>query len=302
MSASPREVPRAPADSRERRHRRAQALKWTVYTLLLLNGSFYFVEEIQMAAHTLKHGATLYEWTEAFATTIDNLAWYGLLIMFELETYVLEDDAYERRWVAWALHGVRLVCYVMLMHTVVARTTSLNDAWNAPLVEGVTDVCQVANDGLSWGYNFDYVEITPQNCGDLSTDTQFYRLDPLVISDSAGLEMEKRQTAVDFSDAIVWLLVIWAIELTVWLQNRNITGGTLMAVSHAARFFYLVLFAHASWWIYTGHYVYAWDQILWILGFWAIERNLSEWRDEIVEEKAVHPPPAQDADSSPTAR
>ncbi len=78
------EALRSPSTSAERRHRRAQAIKWTVYTLLLLNGSFYLVEEIQMAAHTLKHGASFLEWTEAFATTIDNLAWYGLLFMFEM--------------------------------------------------------------------------------------------------------------------------------------------------------------------------------------------------------------------------
>ncbi|MEM1412139.1 MAG: hypothetical protein AAGH19_07240 [Pseudomonadota bacterium] len=286
----------------ERRHRRAQLIKWTVYTLLLLNGAFYLIEEIQMAAHTLKHGASLYEWTEAFATTIDNLAWYGLLLMFELETYVLEDEAWERPWVTWTLHGVRLLCYAMLLHTVVARTTSLNDAWTAPPLDGVTSVCQVAEDGLSWGYNFEYEEITSENCGEFSSDSSFYRLDPLVISDREGLAMEKKQTAVDLSDALVWLLVIWAIELAVWLQNRNITGGTAMAVSHAARFLYLVLFGHAIWWIYTGHYVYAWDQTLWILGFWAIERNLSEWREEIVGDSAAHPAPLQPSDNSPMAR
>lgn len=302
MNASTGDALPGAADNRQRRQRRAQALKWTVYTLLLLNGSFYLVEEFQMAAHTLKHGASLLEWTEAFATTIDNLAWYGLLLMFELETYVLEDDAWERRWVGWTLHGVRLVCYLMLLHTVVARTTSLNDAWTAPALEGVTRVCQVANDDLSWGYNYAYEDITPENCDRFSTDTQFYRLDPLVITDTAGAAMERRQTAVGFSDAIVWLLVILAIELAVSLQNRNITGGLLMAVSHAARFFYLVLFGHAAWWVYTGHYVYAWDQTLWILGFWAIERNLSKWREDIVEERAPDPPPAQGAGSSPTAR
>ena len=289
----------------ERRHRRAQRIKWTVYTLLLLNGAFYFIEELQMASHTLKHGASFFEWTEAFATTIDNLAWYGLLFMFELETYALEDDAFERRWVAWTLHGVRLVCYVMLLHTVVARYTALNDAVDAPPRPDVTGLCQVADEGLSWGYNFDYAEITADNCDGFSTDTRYFMLNPMVISDSEGLSMERRQTAVDLSDALVWLFVIWAIELAVWLQNRNVTGGLLMAASHAARVFYAVLFGHAAWWIYTGHYVYAWDQTLWILGFWAIERNLSEWREDIEEDAAGRPGDAdasQTSGNSPTAR
>ena len=80
---------------------------------------------------------------------------------------------------------------------------------------------------------------------------------------------------------MTWLLVIWAIELSIWLQNRNVTGGPLMVASNAARFFYFVLFMDAAWWLYTGHWVWAWDQFLWICGFWAIENNLSEWRDWI---------------------
>jgi hypothetical protein len=45
-----------------------------------------------------------------------------------------------------------------------------------------------------------------------------------------------------------------------------------------------VLFAHAVFWAWTGHWVYGWDQFLWIAGFWAIEMNVSEWREEIREE------------------
>jgi hypothetical protein len=28
-----------------------------------------------------------------------------------------------------------------------------------------------------------------------------------------------------------------------------------------------------------GHWLYTWDQLLWICGFWAIEFNLKEWRE-----------------------
>ena len=57
-----------------------------------------------------------------------------------------------------------------------------------------------------------------------------------------------------------------------------------MTVTFAAKVLYLVLWADAAWWAYTGHWVWAWDQSLWIAGFWAIEKNLSEWREEIREE------------------
>lgn len=57
-----------------------------------------------------------------------------------------------------------------------------------------------------------------------------------------------------------------------------------MLVGHAARAGYIVLLAHSAFWLWAGHWVWAWDQFLWIAGFWAIEHNVSEWREEILEE------------------
>ena len=73
---------------------KSQLLKWTVYSLLLLNMVYYAGEEAYIASHTLPADAPWWDWAEAFATTIDELAWFGLLFMFELETYILEDEDY----------------------------------------------------------------------------------------------------------------------------------------------------------------------------------------------------------------
>ena len=269
--------------SRWQRLDKSQLLKWTIYSLLLLNWAYYAVEEAYIASHVLRQGGTLLQWAEEFATTIDEAAWFALLFMFELETYILEDDAFEKPRVKWTVHGLRLLCYVMLLHTVVARVNSVTDVVNVSQSTTVSNLCQVADQDMSFGENYRYDIITMENCEALSSDTRFYQLEPSVITDSDGYELEKRHAWVDVSDAFTWLLVIWAIELAVWLQNRDITGGPLMLVSHSAKVFYTILFAHAAWWVYTGHYVYAWDQFLWIAGFWAIENNLSEWRDEIRE-------------------
>ncbi len=96
--------------------------------------------------------------------------------------------------------------------------------------------------------------------------------------------MERKLAWIDLIEANTWLLVMFALELAVWLQSRNITGGPLMLVSHAGKLLYGILWAAAVYWAWKGHWVYAWDEALWILGFWAIENNLSEWRDEIREE------------------
>jgi hypothetical protein len=270
--------------SRWQRLDKGQLIKWTVYSLLIVNWGYYFFEELYISSHVLRQGGTFLEWTEEFATTIDNFAWFGLLFMFELETYVL-DESMEKRSVRWSVHGMRLVCYVFLAHTVYARVNSMVDVFVVQPSHEITSLCQLADQEISFGYNYRYEIVTSSNCETLSGDTVFYMLEPSVITDSAGFKLEKKHVYADFQDAIMWLLVVWAIELTVWLQNRNITGGTLMLVGHAARVGYIVLLAHSAFWVWAGHWVWAWDQFLWIAGFWAIEHNVSEWREEILEEQ-----------------
>jgi hypothetical protein len=268
---------------------KGQLVKWTIYSLLLLNWAYYAVEEFYIASHVLRNGGTFLQWTEEFATTIDEFAWFGLLFMFELETYSL-DEALEKPWVKWSVHGMRLVCYVFLAHTVYARVNTMVDVNAVVPSTEITNLCQVADQDISFGSNYRYEIVTAENCDTLSNGSVFYMLEPTVITDSNGFELEKKHVWVDFQDAVIWLLVVWAIELAVWLQNRDITGGALMVVSHGARVGYAVLLIHAAFWAWTGHWVWGWDQFLWIAGFWAIERNLSEWREEIRDE---HPDATQ---------
>jgi hypothetical protein len=262
-----------------------QIIKWTVYCLLLINWGYYFIEEIYISSHTLRQGGTFLQWTEEFATTIDELGWFGLLFMFELETYALSDETLAKKRVVWSLHGVRLLCYIMLAHTVLARVITVNDFLDVEQATGVTSLCQVADQDISFGENYRYTVIDQDNCSELSQDDTFYYLDPSVITDTDGHQLERKHVLVDLNDAVTWLLVVWAIELAVWLQNREITGGRMMVVTHTAKVFYAVLFGHAIFWAYVGHWVYGWDQFLWIAGFWAIEMNLSDWREEIREDE-----------------
>jgi uncharacterized membrane protein len=261
-----------------------QIIKWTVYSLLLLNFFFYMYDEARIASYTLSQGGTFLQWTKEFATTIDEMGWFLLLFAFELETYALSDDAWTKKRTRWTLHICRLIGYLFLAHTVAARITSVVEFEEVTQAVEVTSLCQVADQEIYFGQNYEYTEIDGENCKTLSQDRVFYFLDPTVITDSDGHTLEEELVWIDLEDVVVWLLVVWAIELAVWLQNRDITGGKLMIVTHAAKIFYAVLFAHAGFWIWHGHWVYAWDQTLWICGFWAIEMNLSDWREDIREE------------------
>jgi hypothetical protein len=92
---------------------------------------------------------------------------------------------------------------------------------------------------------------------------------------------------------VTWLLVMFTIEIGIWLQERNITGGSLLLVSQAGKALYGVLFLDAAYWAWMGHWLYTWDQLLWICGFWAIEFNLKEWREaNEAQTQKVEPAPA----------
>lgn len=263
---------------------KGQLIKWTVYSLLLLNWGYYFFEEIYISSHTLRQGGTFLDWTREFATTIDEFAWFGLLFMFEIETYVLDEESSRNKGIIWVVHGFRLLCYVFIIHTIYARATTVTDFNEVVLAPEVTGLCQVADQEISYGENYEYTLINRANCSEFSDDTRFYYLEPSVITDHDGYELERRLVWVDLIEASTWLLVMFTLELAVWLQNRNIAGGRLMLVSHAGKLLYGVLWFAAAYWAWLGHWVYAWDEALWILGFWAIENNLSEWREEIREE------------------
>ena len=77
-----------------------QAFKYTVYALLAFNVYLFFDEELAAAALQFPNGIALVDIIEAYSATIDTIAWGVLLLMFELETYVLEEEDFTRP-IAW---------------------------------------------------------------------------------------------------------------------------------------------------------------------------------------------------------
>ena len=63
-----------------RAHQVKQAIKWTIYILLLINFGFYIAEDWGRALHTLDADSTFLDWTGEFATSIDESAWFILLL------------------------------------------------------------------------------------------------------------------------------------------------------------------------------------------------------------------------------
>jgi len=250
------------------------------YSSTLRTTSAYDIEQAQ---HTFHSGWRWYDWTSNFATTLDELGWFVLLFLLELETYVLSDHAFTRGRVV-AMNAIRLICYVAIGHAVFAFGEYLVDLAGATHHVD-TALCAFANDSLSFTRNLEYWELDASNCGTLSAGNEFYIFSQgQVISDAAGMTIELELAWVDLVEVVVWLFILFFIELRIRLQDRGISSSRLLSFATTTKgVLYGILWCLAAYWAYRGHWIFAWDEALWILGFMAIGMNLSDWRKEIAQ-------------------
>jgi len=267
-------------------HKIQQTVKWMVYALLIVNFVFYVFEDWNRAMHTLNAGSTVLDWAGEFATTIDELGWFLLLAMFEIETYIVDDEDWTG-WIAHTVRGVRMFCYALIAHTVYAFTVVVIGLQPTVPVEDVANLCDMVGADVSYVYNLEYTDVNEQTCGELSDESQFFWLaDDPVVSDMAGLSLERDLAWVDLAEVGLWLLILLAIEVIVRLQSHGVTGGTIISTLNALKIaLYASLIGLGIYWASLGHWLYFWDELVWIGGFAAIEMNVSQWRDELLGDK-----------------
>ena len=265
-----------------------QLIKLIVYSLLIINFVLYIRDDWVIAGHTLYDGSTWLDWTRAFAVTIDESAWIILLLLFEMETFLLSDNALSR-WQSTVMLAIRLVCYISLGHTLYAYSVYVNELHSAVLIPNVDSLCQLVDQQVSYAYNLKYNELNTENCASLSRASQYYYIDPtthFIVQDRAGLNIELQLAWVDLIEAVVWLLILATIEISIWLQDRGVgTGAIFKSFATMKYFLYSLLWMAIAYWIYRGHWMFAWDEFVWIAGFIAIELNMVEWRKELIDKE-----------------
>ena len=268
-----------------------QLFKYAVYVLLAMNVYWFFVEEYSAAQLQFADGVGLRDMIEAYAATIDTFAWVILLLMFELETYVLEDRHFTKP-VVFTLHGLRAICYGFIIYAFYGYVINL---WfldgTAPL-PGIDDLCLLADQQWSYATNLDeYAAITAANCETFSTATSFLRLDGMqAVVDQAGLDTLRGLAWIDVINSGVWILVVLVLEIDVRLQVHNRFEGAAFHVSKFMKFvLYSTLLFAAVYWGIDGDFLDFWDAFLWLVAFVFIELNVFEWRAEELEEAATSP-------------
>ena len=261
-----------------------QVLKWIIYTLLILNLGYYFFDDWRTAQSTLLPGASFLQITATYATTFDELGWFGIIFLLEVETYWIEDKT-KLGPLYWLMQVMRVICYVVVFHTLYAFIVAIIDLGNATILTDINGLCALAGENLSFTRNLLYELINASNCESLSPGGDIYRFDGQpVVSDTAGYQLALRHAWADAIEIAGWMTVSLLITFVVVLQNRGIYASAWIRGADRLQYVvYTIIAATAFYWSFYGYYFYTWDILLWIGGFAFIDANLSEWRDKLKE-------------------
>ena len=257
-----------------------QIFKYAVYAFLAANVYLFYAEESAAAALQFPNGVGLDQLREAYSATIDTFAWVVLLLMFELETWAL-DDRHFTRPVALSLHGLRAVCYVAILFAFAGYVDNMLSATSVFTVAGISDLCRLPPGDWHWAMTLDeYVPITATNCASLSDAGAFVQFQTIpAIVDMTGQTEIARLAWVDVINGAVWILVVLVLEIDVRLQERNLLEGLALRISTIVKFvLYSTLLLAAIYWGFKGGFLDFWDAFLWLVAFVFIEMNVFEWR------------------------
>jgi len=254
-------------------------VKYLIYALLCLNIYLFLQEELLALEHTFVNSFEPGQIIQIFAATIDTSAWVILLLLFELETSIL-DDRRIKGAVKWSLHGIRGVCYLAITYAFTGYYAELVTLYQiTPLA--ITDVCSLLNQDYSLLLDLDdYAPLDAINC--VSVGAEAYSLNGFnIIADGEALRSARWLAWTDVINSADWILVCVVLEIEVRLQLRGVLSDQIMSMTKFVKLvLYGVLFVAAAYWWVAGSFLDFWDAALWLFAFIFIELNVFEWQYE----------------------
>lgn len=255
-----------------------QIFKYAIYTLIAANVLYFFYEDYVATGYTYRNGI---EWSQlgyAFATSIDSFAWLVLLLLFELETYVLSDESMKGR-VKWVMSGLVGLCYISIIIAYVGYIDRLEMAFDFIPIAGAA--CDHVGSILSYAVGMDeYFPLTAESCQLIGSGPLFYNPDVSILTDADTFSLMKRLTMTDVVNSGAWLLVVLVLQIDVILQLEGELTRRLYTINMFIKaVVYGTLVLACIYWATLGSTMNFWDAFLWIAAFIFIELNLFKWHE-----------------------
>jgi len=266
-----------------------QIFKYSIYLLLANDIYHFFVEDYSASSQTFAKGISPSQIIEAFTATIDTAAWLILLLIFELETYILDDEKIKGK-TKWAINGVRIFCYLVIVYSFYGFLSKFNLLHTTvPFINN--DVCSLIGTSFTYIKEIDkYFPLTADVCKGLANTPLIQIVDTQIITTQTQLIETQRLSTVEVTNSATWLLVVCILEIEVFLQLRGkLTKQTILVSKWLKYVLYTVLFIAAAYWGIKGGLLDFWDAFLWLVAFWFIEVNIFKWNAETKIEQNDEP-------------
>ncbi|PQA87471.1 hypothetical protein [Hyphococcus luteus] len=260
-----------------------QAFKYLVYALLAINTGHFFLENFAGSSVTYDGGVGLRDVIVAYTDSIDTAAWLVLLLLLELETFVLPDHI--KAWAEWTMNIVTVVCFAIILYALYGYVATLWIPLGFEPYAGA-DPCTLIGGDVSFALSLDeYVPLTAENCA-LLRDGAFFHPEANLFATPENLSNISRLAWTDVLNASVWVVIVAVLELEVYLQSSKLFGTKFFfAYKSAKLLLYGALFVCAFYWWMLGEPWDAWDAFLWLVAFFFIEMNMLSWQEENAEKR-----------------
>ncbi len=254
-------------------------VKYLTYLALLFNVYFFLQEELGSLEHTFSGSVSIAEYVQVFAATIDTAAWVVLLLLFELETSILEDENLTG-WTKGTIHGVRLLCGLAIVWAFLGYCAELTTLYDTQYMDGFLGCAAVGEDWSLLVRLDEYAALGAQNCAAVAEGA--YRIsDFQIVADGDTLRATRYLAWADVINAAAWILVVILLEVEVRLQLRGQLTDTIVGGTRYLKYLlYSTLFIAAVYWGFEGRFLDFWDACLWLFAFIFIELNVFDWQQE----------------------
>jgi len=257
-----------------------QVFKYSVYLLIFINVIQFFAEDYAATSHTFRNGIAWSQLTDAFATTFDSGAWLILLLMFELETYVIPDEKMVGK-TRWAINILSAICFIFIVQAFLGYFDKYI-VMSGYAASAYDSACSAVGTVQSYAKDLDeYFNLTATNCAAITGDSFFVHTKNSMLSSGDVLQRMKNLAMTDVINAGAWILIVIVLQIDVLLQMRGELTEKFYKINiYIKVVLYLILFAAAVYWGFMSALLDFWDAMLWIIAFFFIELNLFKWNEE----------------------
>lgn len=266
-----------------------QAFKYAVYLVIVYNVIYFVLEDHGAAAHRFRDGVSLSDITDAYAQGVDSLAWLILLLVFEIETWVLDDRKY-KGLMKYSLNALSAVCYFFIVKAGLGYAQKLMFVLGFDPVSLAT-ACDGVGTYLSYAIELDeFAALTTNSCTSVAAGPYLAHMGDSIIADTSTYDIMVLLGYVEVTNAFTWMAIVILLWIDVFLQMRGELTNRLYRINVWAKSaLYFILFVCAIIWGIDGNFMDFWDAFIWIVAFFFIEMNIFQWHEETSHTKPTEP-------------